>query len=299
MQFHISRNGQQFGPYSLDDVRAQLASGTLLPTDLAWKEGAPDWQPLSSMTEFAGIVPPVQTAKTTSGLAIASLVLGILSLVLCWIGGVAAIPAVICGHLSLSKIKKSAGTLSGQGMAIAGLVMGYISIVIMVIAVPLIFTGQKGAMIAVQKVQAKNDMGAIVNAVQFYYTEYGCYPAVNGSTNADVTYGLTEAKGNEQIINVLRCPSAWRATDAASTKPQNPRQIQFLTANDAKNQSSPRSGILTTTGAWYDPWGHQYIIRIDSGYTGGVTAPDGQQVSCGVIVWSLGPDGKKIITSWK
>jgi len=41
------------------------------------------------------------------------------------------------------------------------------------------------------------------------------------------------------------------------------------------------------------------MIRIDSGYTGGITAPDGQQVSCGVIVWSLGPDGKKIITSWK
>ena len=298
MQIHISRNGQQFGPYSLDDVRAQLASGAILPTDLAWKEGAPDWQPLSSMPEFAGIVPPVQTAKT-SGLAIASLVLGILSLVLCWIGGVAAIPAVICGHLSLSKIKKSAGTLSGQGMAIAGLVMGYISIVIMVIAGPLIFAGRNGQMIAGSKVQAKNDMGQIVNAIQLYYTEYGRYPAVSGTTNADATYGLTEAKGNEQIINILRCPSAWCATDTASTKPQNPRQIKFLSVADAKNQSNPRSGILTTTGAWYDPWGHQYIIRIDSGYTGKVTTPDGQQISCGVIAWSLGPDGKKIIASWE
>jgi len=57
-----------------------------------------------------------------SGLAIASLVLGILS----FLGGITAIPAVVCGHLSLSCIKKAAGTIGGRGMAIAGLVLGYV-----------------------------------------------------------------------------------------------------------------------------------------------------------------------------
>ena len=68
--------------------------------------------------------PPLPNASrqpATSGLAIWSLVLGLLS-VLCL---ATAIPAVICGHLALSKIKQSGGTLSGRGLAIAGLVTGY------------------------------------------------------------------------------------------------------------------------------------------------------------------------------
>ena len=62
----------------------------------------------------------------TSAAAISSLVLGILGLI-CF-SAFAGIPAVICGHVSLSKIKKSEGTLGGGGLAIAGLVTGYISI---------------------------------------------------------------------------------------------------------------------------------------------------------------------------
>jgi len=68
----------------------------------------------------------------TSGLAIASLVLGI-SGVLC--GCVAGIPAIICGHIALAKIKEAAGALTGRGMAIAGLVLGYLSIVIFFFAI--------------------------------------------------------------------------------------------------------------------------------------------------------------------
>jgi Domain of unknown function (DUF4190) len=64
-------------------------------------------------------------AKTTLGLAITSLVLGVLSPLCCSV--VTGIPAVICGHIARSKIKKDP-TLQGEGLAIAGLVLGYISI---------------------------------------------------------------------------------------------------------------------------------------------------------------------------
>ena len=46
MLIHVSRDGEQFGPYTLDDANAYLAQGSLLPTDRAWYEGAPDWMPL-------------------------------------------------------------------------------------------------------------------------------------------------------------------------------------------------------------------------------------------------------------
>lgn len=73
---------------------------------------------------------PPPLALKNSGLATTSLVLGILSLVLMiiCIGPLLAIPAVICGHIALGKIKRSGGTLGGSGSAIAGLVTGYISL---------------------------------------------------------------------------------------------------------------------------------------------------------------------------
>jgi len=61
-----------------------------------------------------------------SGLAIWSLVLGILSLFCFSI--LAGIPAVICGHTALSRIKHSAGALRGSGLALGGLITGYLSI---------------------------------------------------------------------------------------------------------------------------------------------------------------------------
>lgn len=70
------------------------------------------------------------------GLAIASLVLGILGLVTSFFlfGGVLGLIAVILGIVALSKIKK--GEADGKGMAIGGLVTGAIAILIaLVIAI--------------------------------------------------------------------------------------------------------------------------------------------------------------------
>jgi hypothetical protein len=49
---YIQREGQQYGPYPQEDIQGHLASGVLLPTDLAWQEGMPDWVPLS---KFSGL----------------------------------------------------------------------------------------------------------------------------------------------------------------------------------------------------------------------------------------------------
>lgn len=73
-----------------------------------------------------GAAAPAGTART-DGKAIASLVLGLMSLVC--LGIFAGIPAIILGHISHSNIKKSMGRLKGEGMALAGLIMGYVSIV--------------------------------------------------------------------------------------------------------------------------------------------------------------------------
>ena len=82
---------------------------------------------------------PISGAQPkTSALAIWSLVLGILSLMCFSI--IAGIPAVICGHSALSRIKRSGGGLHGNGLAVGGLITGYLSIVLipmlLAIAIP-------------------------------------------------------------------------------------------------------------------------------------------------------------------
>lgn len=137
MDYNIARDGQQLGVFSESQIRANLINGTCQPTDVAWCEGMTDWKPLSELfpAGMAATPPPApQQFKTSSqfvvapnsGLSIASLVCGILTLLTCIITG---IPAIICGHMALSKIKKSGGAVGGKGMAIAGLVMGYLSLV--------------------------------------------------------------------------------------------------------------------------------------------------------------------------
>ncbi|MEO7319035.1 MAG: DUF4190 domain-containing protein, partial [Chthoniobacteraceae bacterium] len=151
MQIHVARGGQKFGPFSPQEIQTRLASGELQPDDLAWAEGRTEWTPLSA---FPGISsapttqppplrvtaapPPLQripgsNAPPTSGLAIGSLVCGILSFTFLPI--LASIPAIICGHMASSEIKRSAGAIGGKGVAMAGLIMGYITIAILPIIV--------------------------------------------------------------------------------------------------------------------------------------------------------------------
>jgi hypothetical protein len=59
-------------------------------------------------------------------MAIVSLISGIVSWFL--IPVIAAIVAVITGHMAKKEIKSSAGMISGNGMATAGLILGYIQL---------------------------------------------------------------------------------------------------------------------------------------------------------------------------
>jgi len=74
--------------------------------------------------------PPAVPGTKNCGLATWSLVLGILAVVLSvvCIGPLLAIPAVICGHVAHSRIKRAGGPLTGNGLALGGLITGYVSI---------------------------------------------------------------------------------------------------------------------------------------------------------------------------
>ena len=58
MHYQISRNGQLYGPYTLEDLERYLASGNVLPTDLAKSEEMADWIPVSQLLAGRSAIPP-------------------------------------------------------------------------------------------------------------------------------------------------------------------------------------------------------------------------------------------------
>src|SRR4051794_29116581 len=73
-------------------------------------------RPRAGDRDWADRPPPA----TTSGMAIGSAILGVLSLFLCSV--ITGIPAIIFGALGLRAIGRSDGRLQGKGLAITGLV---------------------------------------------------------------------------------------------------------------------------------------------------------------------------------
>jgi hypothetical protein len=59
MLYHVTRNGQNYGPYTLEDLQRYVASGNVLPTDLAKSDDMPEWVPVS---QVLGIAPGVPAA---------------------------------------------------------------------------------------------------------------------------------------------------------------------------------------------------------------------------------------------
>jgi prepilin-type N-terminal cleavage/methylation domain-containing protein len=175
-------------------------------------------------------------------------------------------------------------------------------IAIIAILIGLLFPAFKAVLNQAKQTQAKNDLTQIVNAVNAYYTEYGQYPL---GITAETTYGPGGTPNtNETLFRELRgCTAATGSCPGAATS--NARQIVFISPPDVKNGTNPRSGIATQAvtvngvlilkGSYVDPWGTNYVVRIDGDYNNQVVNPytanaGANPLSIGVIALSLGSD---------
>lgn len=239
MQYHISQNGERTGPFDRDEVHRRLVVGELKGSDLGWHEGMTAWEPLSKLIPppvpastpppvFAGSAPAMAHAPTgTSGLAIGSLVCGILAL---FSAGLTGLPAVIMGHLSLSRIKSSAGALGGKGMAIAGLIMGYLGFCITGLAILAAL-----AVPAFNSVQIKgNQMKLVSNARQIVLATKMYASDHNGQLPPDIETLFTEGLLNERRL--LDFPGTtnvegqgWDYRGAGLTDAAEPRTLILVT----------------------------------------------------------------------
>jgi hypothetical protein len=72
MQYFVHREGSNLGPYSLAELQQQLAAGSINSDDLAWHEGLPQWQPVSTLIPAAGAVPITPSIEIVSPTATGS-----------------------------------------------------------------------------------------------------------------------------------------------------------------------------------------------------------------------------------
>lgn len=149
-------------------------------------------------------------------------------------------------------------------------------ITIIAILMALLFPAFRGVQDQAKRTQAKNDLTQIVTAVNAYYTDNGKLPVDNTKQGFDTLLGDPGGSyDNALIFNPLRAipDSNWNSANVL-----NPRQVAYLTASDAKDQNSPKSGfapkdttvngVAVKKGAFMDPWGNAYLVGIDSDYDG-------------------------------
>ncbi len=169
----IGSDHKEYGPLSAEQVRQCLAEGRAHAHSSVQTEGSSEWKSLSDFPEFAeqlmSRTSKSSLAKTAprgklSGLAIASLLLGVLGIVTCGatialarrglgaifqglsLFGALALLGVVMGTISLVRIRRSQGALRGMGYGLAGAV---VSALVLALALGL------SALIAAQLKQAK------------------------------------------------------------------------------------------------------------------------------------------------
>jgi hypothetical protein len=173
---HVSDHGAVSGdPVGADEVSPPpppMPSGPYLPP----ASGAPAY--------YYG--PPVRT----NGLAIASMVLGIV-----WVYWIGSILAVIFGHVSLRQIRRAQGAQRGRGMAIAGLVLGYVGIASLIALIVVLLTVDID--FGPSTAECRADARIVVAAEESYHSEHGVY-----GTEADLVRDgwLTDESDHHDVL---------------------------------------------------------------------------------------------------
>ncbi|HEY4284987.1 MAG TPA: prepilin-type N-terminal cleavage/methylation domain-containing protein [Chthoniobacterales bacterium] len=165
-------------------------------------------------------------------------------------------------------------------------------IVITIIAVllGLLFPAFQGVQDRARKTQAKNDLAQIITAVNAFYTEFGTYPSLFAP---EMTFDAKNGNDTDKLFNELR------GNQYAAL---NTRQISFVSFPSVKDDNQPKGGFASN-GRLYDPWGTQYVVRLDTDYDNKISNPYSKnagatpQIDAGVIAWSFGPDAKSQSTS--
>lgn len=198
----------------------------------------------SSVLTSISTIAPASAAKT-SGLAIASFVLGMLGFCTFFI---TAIPAIILGIIGLVKIGKSSGKLKGSGFAIAGIVVPTVS---GLFVLPLMLGIMMPALARTRQIAFRmvcsTNMSALGKAMLIYSNHFDDIPTP--SKWCDLLIEHTEVRPS-----MLRCKGATEGpcnyamnknTEKLDTERAPPDMVLLFETHPGWNQSGGPE-ILTT-----------------------------------------------------
>ncbi len=173
----LGADGKEYGPVNSEVLGQWIAQGRAnAQTRVKLADGA-DWQILASVPEFEaafaavpGAAPPLPVAPAeakTSGMAITSLVMGILGLC-----GITAVMGLILGIVSLVRINRSGGRLSGRGLAIAGISLSGLFLLLIPVYAAMMLPALARAKFNAQSIYCISNMKQLGLAVRTYANDH-------------------------------------------------------------------------------------------------------------------------------
>jgi hypothetical protein len=193
----VGADGKEYGPVSLEQVRQWVAQGRINAQTRVQAVGAEEWKTAGEFPEinalFTAVAPPPMAPLPTAtgprtGLAITSLVLGILSM-LCF-GVVSAIPAIVCGHLAYSRSRRAPAQYGGGGLAVAGFVTGYAGVFMTFVLVAMLLPALAAAKSKAQSIACVNNLKQVGLACKVWALDHTNEFCFNISTNQGGTLEL-------------------------------------------------------------------------------------------------------------
>jgi hypothetical protein len=236
----LGHDQQEYGPVSADVLRQWIAERRANAQTMVQAGGTTEFKPLGQFPEFQAALAAVGSTGTPSvvvttppekpstGLAVTSLILGILSFCFLFI---TAIPAVITGHMALGRIRREPEKHGGKGMAIAGLVLGYFGLALLV---PFFLAGLTLPALAKAKAKAQriscvNNMKQVALAARIYANNH----------NELLPPNISSLSNDLPNLRVLVCPADQDhtvATDWSSFSDTENVTYEYLMPGANENQ---------------------------------------------------------------
>ena len=191
---------------------------------------------------------PVSTSvlPRTSKLAIASFVMGLVSLVICVLWPILVLPAIICGIIALVKISGSNGSLKGTGYAITGIILPAVMAVLLpflAMFLAILMPALAKAKDVSQRIVCATNLRGLSCAMTVYANDYD-----NQLPPADRWCDLLISKGNVSPKSLV-CP------DSDAVEGESSYAMNINVVGKKLDQLPPDMVLLFETDTGKDPNG--------------------------------------------
>ncbi len=262
----IGADQKQYGSITDESVRRWIAEARLSAQSLMKAEGETEFRPLETFPEFAealaakaavGLTPPplpataIATGATpakTSGVAVASLVLGILSIITCGVTLLISAPlGLVLGLVAMNKIGKSQGQLGGRGLALAGLITSCTALLLLPVFVAMLLPALMQAKQKALSLHCMTNVKELSLAMRLYAGDnQNHYPAgTNWCTAIQSEVGATNVFHCPADFSDGRCSYAFNVQLAGTeTGKADPNTVMIFETDGGWNVSGGRELLL-------------------------------------------------------